>query len=58
MPPMELGGIGVTITKVLPGAVAVYTAELTLLASEGVDEDGDCGTPGTSDALFVPRPMQ
>jgi hypothetical protein len=55
---MELGGIGVTITKVLPGAVAVYTAELTLLASEGVDEDGDCGTPGTSDALFVPRPMQ
>lgn len=55
---MEFGGIGVTITIVLPGAVAVYIAELTSLFSKESDDCGDWGTPGTSDALLVPTPIQ
>jgi hypothetical protein len=31
---VELGGIGVTTASVLPGALAVYIAELTLLSPE------------------------
>jgi hypothetical protein len=53
-----LGGIGVTITSVPPVAVAVYTTEPTLLSLEENTDCGPCGTPGTSDVLLVPTPMQ
>lgn len=47
-----------TITSVPPGVVAVYKAELTLLSLEKYSDCGPCGTPGTSEVLLVPIPMQ
>ena len=43
---------------VIPSGVAVYIAELTPLPSDGLDDCGDCGTRGASDALLVPTPIQ
>lgn len=63
---LPLAELGVTTYKlsdevdeaVLPGAVAAYVAELTLLSPGENPDCGDCGTPGTSDVLLVPTPMQ